>query len=126
MPKQAILTPELLAAALEGLQAQRQQIESQIAEVRRMLGSRVAAVPDGSATTPRKRTMSAAAKRRIAEAQRKRWAAFHKKEATASKPATGAARRQKRKLSAEGRKRIIEATRKRWAAFRAAKKRARS
>ena len=57
--------------------------------------------------------MSAEGKARIAEAQRKRWAAFHKEQ-----PALP---RQKRKLSPAARKRISEATKKRWAAYRAAK-----
>jgi hypothetical protein len=63
--------------------------------------------------------MSAAGRRHIAAAQRKRWAAVKKNQAqakSAAKPATP----KKRKLSAAGRKAIIEATRKRWAAYRKA------
>jgi hypothetical protein len=56
--------------------------------------------------------MSSAARKRIAAAQKKRWAEYHRsKEAPA----------KKRKLSAAGRQRIIEATKKRWAAVRAQK-----
>ena len=64
-----------------------------------------------------KRTMSAAARERIAQAQKKRWAAYkadHGAKSTATKP-------QKRVISAEGRARIIAATKKRWAAYRKAK-----
>jgi hypothetical protein len=56
--------------------------------------------------------MSAAARERIATAQRKRWAAYHKGQKA---PA------QKRQLSPAARKRIADATRKRWAAYRAQK-----
>ena len=63
--------------------------------------------------------MSAAGRKRIAEAQRKRWKAFHQaQEPAAAKKAAPAARR----MSAAGRKRIAEATKKRWAAFRKAKR----
>jgi len=63
--------------------------------------------------------MSAAGRRHIAAAQRKRWAAVKKSQAQgkgAEKPAAP----KKRKMSAAARKRIGEATRKRWAAFRKA------
>jgi hypothetical protein len=76
----------------------------------------------GAQPANRKRTRSAAARKRIAEAQRKRWQAFHKKSgqpATAQKPAAPA---RKRKLSAAGRRAISEASKKRWSAVRAAKK----
>jgi hypothetical protein len=63
--------------------------------------------------------MSAAGRKRIAEAQRKRWKVFHQaQDPAAAKKAAPAARR----MSAAGRKRIAEATKKRWAAFRKAKK----
>ena len=39
MPEQN-LTPEILTTALQGFEAQRAQVESHIAEVRRMLGAR--------------------------------------------------------------------------------------
>jgi hypothetical protein len=131
MPKQPILNPELLTAALAGLEAQRQQIDSRIAEVRRMLGSRAAATARATPASSQKRVMSAAAKARIAEAQRKRWAEFHKEQGTAPRKGAGPAaskpahaRPRKRRLSPEGRRRIIEATKKRWAAVRAAQKKA--
>jgi hypothetical protein len=59
--------------------------------------------------------MSAAARKRIALAQRKRWAAY---KAGHGKPA--APKPHKRVLSAAGRARIVAATKKRWAAFRKA------
>jgi len=59
--------------------------------------------------------MSAAGRKAIAEAQRKRWAA--KKENPA---APKAAKKPKRKLSAAGRAAIVAALKKRWAAKKAA------
>jgi hypothetical protein len=61
--------------------------------------------------------MSAAGRKAIAEAQRKRWAAAKKP----TEPAPHEAAKPKRKLSEAGRKAIADATRKRWAAVKAAK-----
>jgi hypothetical protein len=116
----AKLDNEILAAAIEGLEAQKKRIDAQIAEVRQLLhggGAEPAATPEA----PRKRrTMSAAGRKRVAEAQRKRWAAIRKQSGATPEPAKHEAQKPKRKLSAAGRKRIIEATKKRWASVRAA------
>src|SRR5437588_90969 len=81
--------PALLAAALEGLELQRSRIEAQIAEVRRMLGGprgpRAAAKPQQEAAAPakaatKKRQLSPAARKRIAAAQKRRWAEYRKTE----------------------------------------------
>lgn len=109
------LHPEIVAAAIEGFEAQKRRIDEQISELRQMLKGAPSETP--SERGPRKRTISAAGKRAIAEAQRKRWAATKKQ----SGPATTKAAPAKRKLSAAGRKKIAEATKKRWAAFRAQK-----
>ncbi len=76
MPRPKRLSPELLGAALEGLTQQLADVKRNIADVSSQLrapGGRPA--PAGQAPKRRKRTMSAAARKRIAEAQRKRWAA---------------------------------------------------
>jgi hypothetical protein len=99
----------LLEAALIGYVHQRDQIDGKIEEIRQHLGSAARAVL-GSAPTGR--TMSTAARKKIATAQKKRWAAYH----NTNKPPA-----KKRRMSAAGRKRIADATRKRWAAYRAAK-----
>jgi len=129
MPNQK-LSREILSAALVGLEAQREQVDSRIAEVRRMLRARPeATAADGTpqAAAPKarrqRRGMSAAARRRIAEAQRKRWEAYHRAQQTpsTSKKAAGKpAARAKRRISAAGRKAIADAARKRWAEFRKA------
>jgi hypothetical protein len=100
----------LLEAALVGYQHQRELLAVKIAEIQRQLGT---APATGSAETPKKRVMNSAARKRIARAQRKRWAEYHKSQ--------GVPVKKKRVMSAEGRERIAEATRRRWAEFRAAK-----
>jgi hypothetical protein len=65
-----------LEMALIGYEAERQKIEAAMAAIRKQVdGHAVAPVVDGARR--RGRNMSAAARRRIAAAQRKRWAAFH-------------------------------------------------
>ena len=83
-------TREILEAALHGLEAQRQRLDEQIAQVRAMMGRRVGRPPKGNTTdsvisagspSPRKkRTLSPEARKRIAAAQKKRWANFRKME----------------------------------------------
>ena len=111
------LTPEIIIAAILGFEQQKRHIDTKIAELRAML-SGGPAEPTSTLEAPKRkrRKMSAAARARIAEAQRRRWAAS-KKTAQPSTPA--AAAKPKRRLSAAGRKAIIAATKKRWALKRA-------
>ena len=99
-----------LEMAIIGYEAEKQRIEAAIADLKAQL-SHGQPVAHGKSVS-KKHTMSAAARKRIAAAQRARWAAVKKAGAEPEKP--------KRKLSAAGRKAIIEVTRKRWAAFRKA------
>jgi hypothetical protein len=113
---QAMTTDQaLLEAALAGYQQQYEDIQARMAEIRRMLRTTPAAAlstaSSSSAAPVKKRKISAAGRRRMAEAQRKRWAA---QKGTKEAPA-------KRHMSAAGRKRIADAAKKRWAAFRAKK-----
>ena len=110
----ATLNPEIMTAAIEGFEAQKQRIDSQIAELRAMLNGRHPTAAAALQTTKRS-TMSAAGRKRIAEAQRKRWAAA-KGASESAAPAT----KPKRKLSAAGRAAIVAALKKRWALKRAA------
>lgn len=103
----------LLQAALIGYQHQLDQIEAKMAEIRGTLaGNSFGEAIAGLASQPAKRGMSEAGRRRIAAAQRKRWAAVNAGKQPAPK---------KRRISAAGRKRIADATRKRWAEYRAQK-----
>ena len=107
----------ILEAALVGYQHQIEEIEAKMSEIRRQLGNPDAEAEPTAETEPKakRRSMTAAARRRISAAQKKRWADFHK---TQDEPALP---KKKRVLSAAGRKRIADATRKRWAEHRAKK-----
>jgi hypothetical protein len=82
MPRTAntIKDHSLLAAALEGLELQKRRIEDQIQEVRSLLGKgtgrRGRPPVAGHKRGPGR--MSAAARRRIAAAQKRRWAEYRK------------------------------------------------
>ena len=87
MPTQK-LTNEIIAAAIEGFEAQKGRIDEQIGELRAMLsGGRSETAVAPTVPPKRKRRMSAAGRRAIAEATRKRWAAFHTAKKAAEKPA---------------------------------------
>ena len=111
------LTTEILNAALESLTAKRQQIDEQIAEVRRLLAGSKNGHAATSEPATRKHRISAAGRRAIAEAQKRRWA---EKRAGAGAPPPTKAKKPKRKLSPAGRAAIVAALKKRWAAKRAA------
>lgn len=89
MAKLSGATPnrEILQAALQGLEAQRQRLDEQIAQVRSMMGQRVGRAPKAALADEtqsadgdgkKRRTLSAEARKRIAAAQKKRWANFRK------------------------------------------------
>jgi len=114
MPRPRKQDHELLEAAIAGFQHMRNELDQKIAALRSQLGTNAGgAGRDGNLASPGRRTMSAAARRRIALAQKKRWAAFKARHGAKAAP-----KAHKRVLSAEGRARIIAATKKRWAAFR--------
>jgi hypothetical protein len=104
------LTAEILDAAIEGFEARKRRIDEQIAQVRQLQNGHQPA--DTSAPQKRsRRKMSAAARKRIGDAQRKRWAATKR----GAKATTTATANPKRKLSAAGRAAIVAALKKRWA-----------
>jgi hypothetical protein len=83
MPRnKSVQDPSLLQAALEGLEAQKLRIEEQIGQVRVLLGlggARRGRPPANAVKEPgKKRTLSPAARKRIALAQKRRWAQFRK------------------------------------------------
>ncbi len=90
MPRARKTIPDrdLLTAALEGLQLQRQRIDDQIRQVRALLGvrrGRPPAAQPAAKPVAKRRTLSAEARRRISLAQKRRWAEFRKKEAAAGR-----------------------------------------
>jgi hypothetical protein len=108
----AKLDNDILAAAIEGFEDRKKRIDAQIAEIRQLMtGDRTepAATPEPER---KRRKVSAAGRKRMAEAQRKRWA--KKQSGEAPKAAKPEAQKPKRKMSAAGRKRISEATKRRW------------
>jgi hypothetical protein len=114
------LTTEILNAAIDGYEAQKTRIDTQIAELRAMLSG----APAATAATPeaparKRKKFSATTRKRMKEAQRLRWAKIRGESAP---PAPAKAPKAKRKLSAAGRKAISEASKKRWRLQKAAAK----
>ena len=110
----------ILEAAILGFESQKKQIDTRIAELRQMLDggpTQTVATPQAPA---RKRKVSAAARRRMAIAQRKRWAKV-RGDSELSAPTAPAPPKAKRRISEEGMKRIIAANKKRWRLAKAAK-----
>ena len=80
------LDNKILAAALEGLQAQRAKLDQQIAQVRRMMPGKATPAsatyddwesPVAAPARKKRRKLSAASRKAMAAAQKKRWAAYH-------------------------------------------------
>jgi hypothetical protein len=107
-----IHTTEIIQAALDGFERQKQKIDQQIAELRQMLSGHLSKSTTAESPKVRKK-VSAAGRRRMAEGQKRRWAA--KRGEREKSPSAPEAVKPKRKLSAAGRKRIIAATKARWA-----------
>lgn len=82
MPRsgKTIRNHSLLTAALEGLELQKQRIEEQIREVRALLGKSPVrrGRPPGSGVKRVAGRLSTAARKRIAAAQKRRWAEYRK------------------------------------------------
>ena len=75
--------------ALIGYQIERQKIDDKIRELQAQLKGKRVALPsadEGEKAAPAKRTLSPAARRRIAAAQKKRWAEHRKRAAKAESP----------------------------------------
>jgi hypothetical protein len=74
----------LLTAALEGLELQKQRIDEQIREVRALLGKsparrgRPPGSPSSSGAKRARGRLSSAARKKIAAAQKRRWAEYRK------------------------------------------------
>ena len=109
------LTNDILEAAIQGFEGQKKKIDDRIAEIRSILGGGPAEqTATQEAPVGKRKKFSAAARKRMAEAQKLRYAKL-KGETQPPSPVTPEAPKAKRKISAEGMKRIIAATKKRWA-----------
>jgi hypothetical protein len=113
------LTAEILNAAMEGFESQKRRIDSQIDALRQLLSAGRTEAAPASGARAFKRKMAAAGRRRVAAAQKARWAKLRGESALPSSPVTPEHPKRKRKLSAAGRKAISEATKRRWALKRA-------
>jgi hypothetical protein len=116
------LTHEIITAAILGFEEQKRHIDTRITELRAVLTGG----PAAPATTPepptrKRKKFSAASRRKMAMAQKARWAIL-KGESEPSAPATPKTPKPKRRISKEGMARIIAATKKRWRLQRAAAK----
>ena len=117
--KMAKLTKTIIEAAIDGFEAQKQRIDAQVAELRAMLTGVTEASADEVPAKRTRRRFSAAARKRMREAQQLRWAKIKGEAAPAKKTAAKAAR-PKPKFSAAARKALSVAMKKRWAAKKAA------
>jgi hypothetical protein len=119
MPKQ--LTSQIIEAAIKGYEAQKAEIDSEIAELRSMLdgGSKEAADTPSETGTGKRKKFSLASRKKMAAAQRARYARLR---GDSEPPQAEVAKPKKRKMSAAGRRAISIATKKRWAAIKAAKR----
>ena len=120
----ARLTNAMLEAAIYGFEAQKKDIDVQIAELRAMISGAAETADEQVPAKAKKRRFSAASRKRMREAQQLRWA---KVKGESSAPATrtaakttAKAAKPKRGLTAAGRKALSIAMKKRWAAKRAA------
>src|SRR5215472_19126701 len=118
MPRPPFIDATVLRMALVGYEQEKTRIEAQIADIHSRLGTANPSFTVTAGTAPKKRRLSAAARKRISAATTARWLAYRKQKAGAEKPPE----EPKRKLSAAGLRAIREATAKRWAAYRKTQK----
>ena len=114
------LSNEIITAAIEGFEAQKTRIDAQIAELQAVLsGGPTAAATTPEVPTRKRKRFSAASRRKMAMAQKARWAKIKGK---SEPPAPAKATKPKRRISKEGMARIVAATKKRWRLQKAAAK----
>jgi hypothetical protein len=115
---------DIYSGAIEGLERRKAAIERALAALREVDATTAAeAAPDGATEAPagNRRKFTAAARKRMALAQKARWAKIKGEIEPATTPAPEPAK-PKRRISPEGIQRIIAATKKRWRLQRAAAK----
>jgi len=110
------LTNEIITAAIEGFESQKIRIDQQVSELKTMLsGGPAEAAATPGLTIRKRRRFSAAARKRMKEAQQRRWAKI-RGESEPAPSATTEPTKPRRKLSKAGRVAIVAALKKRWAA----------
>jgi hypothetical protein len=96
MARHTAVDKSILEAALIGLEQQKSEIDAKAAEIRRRLRGLPGSVAKAEAAPSAgraKRVLSPAARKRIAAATRKRWAAYRAAKATSQAPAKKAGRK---------------------------------
>jgi hypothetical protein len=121
----------MLELALKGLEAERTNIDDEIAQIKGELNPRpvvAKSVATASPNTPPKRSMSAAARKRISEGMKRRYADLkkaglpshavaqvRKSEAVGAERSTVKDQSGRNRLTAAGRKKLSDLMKKRWA-----------
>lgn len=117
----AKLTHTIIQAAIAGFEGQKKGIDAQIAELRAMLTGTPKSSDGEAPAKATRRKFSAAARKRMREAQRARWAKIKGAPSVpAAKAPAKTTAKPKRGLTAAGRKALSIAMKKRWAAKKAA------
>ncbi len=112
MPK---LTKTIIDAAIAGFEVQKKSIDAEIAELRAMLNGSAEAVADQPTAKRKGRKLSAAAIKRMSEAQKLRWAKIRGESNAAPESKPAKTTRPKPHFSAAARKALSDAMKKRWA-----------
>lgn len=98
------LTPEIIHAAIEGFESQKRRIDGQISELRSMLlGGSAENAATLEAPTRKRKKFSADARKRMMEAQQRRWA----KVRSESEPPAPEPTKPKRKLTAAAKAKLV-------------------
>ena len=119
-------TTRLLQLALKGLEAERATIDDEIVQIKSQLNGSATAntttAVSATAAQPRRKRMSAAARRKISESQKRRYAAINKTasqvgkvEAVSVRQGSGKSQNRASGLTAAGRKKLSDLMKKRWA-----------
>jgi hypothetical protein len=115
-----------LTGALQQLRAERKQAQARVESIDQAIS--VIESLNGSGTVLHAnqagRTISAASRRKMAQAQRARWARTRKESQAAETPKTMASSPAKHTMSASARKKIAAFQRARWAKLKAQQKKA--
>jgi hypothetical protein len=114
------LTDAIIEAAIRGFEAQKKEIDVEIADLRAMLTNAPKPVAVDAPSSRKGRKLSPEVIERMKAGQQRRWAKVKGKASAAPVAATPDAVKPKRRLSETGRRAIVAATKKRWAAKKAA------
>ncbi len=113
------LTKTIIKAAIAGFEAQKTSIDGQIAALQAMLTGGSETESGHAPAEAKRRKFSAAAIKRMREAQKLRWAKIKGKSKAAPEAKAAKTARPKPHFSAAARKALSEAMKERWAAKRA-------